>query len=151
MPYNPLGLTFSGQNTAPIILQSEVAECGLACLAMIACYHGYKTDITSIRQKYTNSLKGLNLQQLITFADQMGFAARPVRTELEGTLTLALPCILHWDLTHYVILVTANNKHLIVHDPASGQRSYSHAEFSKHFTGVALELRPAPNFEKRKR
>jgi len=149
MSYNPLGLTFTGQNSAPIILQSEVAECGLACLAMIACYHGYKTDITSLRQKYTSSLKGLNLQQLITFADQMGFAARPVRTELEGIQTLALPCILHWDLSHYVVLVTANNKHFIVHDPASGRRSYSHAEFSKHFTGVALELRPTPNFEKK--
>jgi ATP-binding cassette subfamily B protein RaxB len=149
MPYNPLGLKFSGQNSVCIILQSEVAECGLACLAMIACYHGYKTDITSLRQKYTSSLKGLNLQQLIKFADQMGFAARPVRTELEGTQTLSLPCILHWDLTHYVVLVTANNKHFIVHDPASGRRSYSHAEFSKHFTGVALELRPTPNFEKK--
>jgi ATP-binding cassette subfamily B protein RaxB len=149
MPYNPLGLTFSGHNSVPIILQSEVAECGLACLAMIACYHGYKTDITSLRQKYTSSLKGLNLQQLIKFADQMGFAARPVRTELEGTQTLSLPCILHWDLTHYVVLVTANKKHFVVHDPASGRRNYSHPEFSKHFTGVALELRPTPNFEKK--
>jgi ATP-binding cassette subfamily B protein RaxB len=108
MPYNPLGLTFSGQNADPIILQFDVAECGLACLAMIACYHGYKTDITSLRRKYTSSLKDLALQQLITFAHHMGFAARPVSTELASTLTLALACILHGDPTHYVVLVTGD-------------------------------------------
>ena len=149
MTFTPLGLAFSGQNPVPIILQSEVAECGLACLAMIACHHGYKTDVMSLRQKHTSSLKGLNLQQLIKFADQMGFAARPVRTELEGALTLDLPCVLHWDLSHYVVLVSANQKHFIVHDPASGRKKYSHAEFSKHFTGIALELRSTPSFEKK--
>ena len=62
----------------PMILQTEAAECGLACLAMIAGYHGLNTDLATLRGKLAVSLKGMNLVQLMEAAQSLGLAGRPV-------------------------------------------------------------------------
>jgi ATP-binding cassette subfamily B protein RaxB len=80
-----------------VIHQSESSECGLACLAMFEGYHGYKTDLTSLRRRFSVSMKGLTLAGLMAIADKISFACRPLRTELSGLDSLGLPAILHWD------------------------------------------------------
>ena len=50
-----------GRPKLPLILQTEAAECGLACLAMIASHHGYRTDLASLRERFSVSLKGATL------------------------------------------------------------------------------------------
>jgi ATP-binding cassette, subfamily B, bacterial CvaB/MchF/RaxB len=131
----------------PLYLQSEAAECGLACLAMIASYHGQDADLGSLRRRLAVSLKGLNLKDLIGMADRLGFAARPVRLELHELPLLATPCILHWDLNHFVVLRSADEQEVVIHDPALGVRRLNPAEVSAHFSGVALELTPVGGFE----
>lgn len=133
----------------PTLHQSEAAECGLACLAMVCGYHGYKTDLTSLRRRFPVSLKGATLQNLMAIADQLGMAARPLRAELDGLNTIETPAILHWDMNHFVVLAKAGRRHVVIHDPARGKLKLSHAEVSKHFTGIALELRPSPAFEEK--
>lgn len=133
------------------ILQSEAAECGLACLAMLANAHGLRVDLPALRQRFSVSLKGADLAQLMRHAEALGFATRPLRLELEELPELQLPCMLHWDLNHFVVLVRVRGTGLrmraTILDPASGRREVSQEELSRHFTGVALEVTPTAAFK----
>lgn len=148
---NPVDLlNFSLKRRLPIILQTEMAECGLACMAMIASYHGHQIDLNTLRRSYPISLRGSTLQSLMNMADQMKFATRPLRLELEEMDQLQTPTILHWDFNHFVVLKKVQGKKIYIHDPAQGERVYTFEEISKHFTGVALELSPTEEFEPKK-
>lgn len=141
-----LNLGWSWSSRLPVELQTEAAECGLACLAMICGYYGYPSDLTELRRRLAVSLKGVNLKDLISMADRLGFASRPVRLELDELERLKTPCILHWDLNHFVVLGQISGDHVIVHDPASGVRRLPFGVVSRHFTGIALELTPVGGF-----
>ena len=143
-------LSFASRKNLPSYLQTEVAECGLACLAMVSTYHGYEIDLPSLRNKFSVSLRGMNLQTMITLADKMNFTSRPLRLELDEMDQLKTPAILHWDLNHFVVLKKATKNKVVIHDPAIGVRTLSYEEVSKSFTGVALELAPSQDFEPKK-
>ena len=126
----------------PMIMQTEAAECGVACLAMIVGYHGQPCEITELRRRLSVSLKGTSLKHLVGMAERLGFAARPLRLDLDELRQLNTPCILHWDLHHFVVLAKVTGDVILIHDPAVGMRRLSMAAVSRHFTGVALELTP---------
>jgi len=130
----------------PLILQTESAECGLACLAMVASAQGLRTDLPALRQRFSLSLKGATLADLVRMGDALNLQARALRAELDELPQLQTPCILHWDLNHFVVLVSLRAGVAVIHDPARGQRRMKLAELSGHFTGVALELHAAPGF-----
>lgn len=132
-----------------MILQSEAAECGLACLCMVASYHGQNRTLSELRRLFSVSMKGTNLKSIMEMADSLGLSARPLRLEVEELVELKTPCILHWDLTHFVVLVKATNKYIEINDPARGKLKLTYNEIDKSFTGVALELTPTPKFEKK--
>ncbi len=140
-------LRFSGRRCVPVILQTEATECGLACLAMAASYHGYRSDLASLRRQHSISMKGATLNQLIQIAAQLKFSARPLKVEMEQIDKLAVPAILHWDFNHFVVLTRVRNGQITIHDPARGARQLSLSEASKHFTGVALEIEPTQEFK----
>ena len=131
-------------------IQSEAAECGLASLAMVADYHGLAIGLAAMRQRFPASLKGAKLNQLIHIAQQLGFATRPLRLDMEDLGKLKLPCILHWDLNHFVVLAKVGGSKITVLDPGVGERKLSFSEVSEHFTGVALELSPTAEFKPQK-
>ncbi len=131
------------------ILQSEAAECGLACLATVAAAHGNRQGLAELRRRFPVSLGGTTLKDLISCADALGFTARAVRCELDELSQLELPAILHWSLDHYVVLRRVNGRFAWISDPARGERKLPLEEVSKQFSGVALELTPAPNFERK--
>lgn len=142
-------LDFSRHQKLPVVLQSETAECGLACLAMISGFHGYSVDLASLRRTYPISAYGSNLAQLSDIAGRIGLASRAVRLEVEELSQLNLPCIIHWDINHFAVLKSVGSNHVVLHDPSYGRRKISLAEFSKRFTGVAFELIPTSEFEKK--
>ena len=145
---NPMELLrFSNAKRLPMLLQTEVAECGLACLAMVASFHGHQIDLNTLRRDYPISLRGANLQNIMDTAGKLGFNTRPLRLELDEMTQLSAPCILHWDMNHFVVLQKASEKNITIYDPAQGIRTLSMDEVSTHFTGVALELSPAASFE----
>ncbi|WMW79713.1 peptidase domain-containing ABC transporter [Undibacterium cyanobacteriorum] len=134
------------------ILQTESSECGLACLAMIASYFGYRADLSDLRRKFSISLKGATLAQLMRHASTIELSSRPLRLDLDEIDQLKLPSILHWNLNHFVVLKKVkrnwrNEPILVILDPAVGERQVTLLEASKHFTGVALELTPTAKFE----
>jgi ATP-binding cassette subfamily B protein RaxB len=131
------------------IFQTEATECGLASVAMIARAHGLCFTLPELRRRFPLSLKGARLDQLMRIAQQLHLHARPLRLEMQDLPRLALPCILHWDLNHFVVLARVGRRHLTILDPAAGERHLSPAEFSRHFTGVALELSPTAEFRTR--
>lgn len=131
----------------PDIRQSEAAECGLACLAMIAGHYGQRIDLATLRRRYPVSLKGMTLVGVIEAAEQMGLVGRPLRLEPVSLARLRLPAILHWDMTHFVVLKrVARNGEIVIQDPAVGERRVPAAEVSNRFTGVVLEITPAAGF-----
>ena len=129
------------------ILQSEAAECGLACLAMVGDAHGLRLDLAELRRRFSVSLKGATLTTLIRHAQALNFSARPLRLDLEELSQLRLPCILHWNLNHFVVLKAVTGKKVTILDPASGERRLHISEVSSAFTGVALEMTPAAEFK----
>ena len=134
----------------PVILQTEAAECGLACLAMVLGYHGLMTDLATLRSRHAISLKGMTLATLGKLAEDEKLGFRAVRLELQDIDKLRMPAILHWDLNHFLVLKSVGKGFITVHDPDVGERRYRMEEVSEHFTGVALELWPDPGFQPRK-
>ena len=143
-------LSLNSKKNVPVILQSEASECGLACLAMIFNYYGYKVDLLTLRKKFRISLKGLTLKNLIQISTNMNMVSRPVKVGLGNIHQLKIPCILHWDMNHFVILTNVTNTKITIIDPEIGKNILRITEFSKKFTGIALELWPQENFEKKK-
>jgi ATP-binding cassette, subfamily B, bacterial CvaB/MchF/RaxB len=138
--------SFSVPRRLPIILQTEAAECGLACLAMIASYHGHQVDLGTLRRRHPVSLKGVTLRSLIEVASNLNLSCRSLRFDLESLHQLQLPAILHWDMDHFVVLKSATRKQLVLHDPAYGPRRISIPDAGKHLTGIAVELVPTESF-----
>ena len=147
-PLDALKLGLSGRRL-PMILQTEAAECGLACLAMIAAHHGLRLDLPTLRQRFSVSLKGTTMADLVRLAGQLNLGSRALRAEIEHLSGLAMPCVLHWDLNHFVVLKEVSRGWAVIHDPARGVRRLPLAEVSKHFTGIALELAPQAEFQPR--
>lgn len=129
------------------IRQSQAAECGLACLAMVADHHGHRTGLRELRQRFQLSLKGASLTRLVGIAQTLGFQSRALRLELTDLDKLRLPCVLHWDLNHFVVLSKVRKGRVHIFDPAFGERKLGMEEVSRHFTGVALELTPGADFQ----
>lgn len=134
----------------PLVLQTEAAECGLACLAMVAGAFGFETDLRALRKRFSVSLKGATMADLVRMAEGLGLVARGVRAELGELGQLSLPAVLHWDMNHFVVLAQVRRDEVLIHDPAGGARWQRLAEISPHFTGVALELQPGMDFKARR-
>ncbi len=139
---------FAGQHALPVILQAERAECGLACLAMIASYHGRRMDLNKLRRRYAISARGSTLGDLQGIARDLALQTRALRLEMADLASLQLPAVLHWDLNHFVVLKQVGPRGLWIHDPATGLRRYTLAEAGRHFTGVALECLPLADFQR---
>lgn len=132
-----------------LVRQTENAECGVACLAMIADWYGHKISLRHLRAKFGITQHGMSFARLIECAELLKLSGRAVRLELDELEQLCTPCILHWDLNHFVVLKSVKGKRVEIHDPANGVVCLTLSEVNKHFTGIALELTPTHEFKKR--
>jgi ATP-binding cassette subfamily B protein RaxB len=131
----------------PVILQTEMTECGLACLAMIARYHGHNIDLNVLRRKHLVSMTGASLKSVISVADGLQLSSRPLRLDMDHLEKLQLPAMLHWDLNHYVVLKSIKGDKAEIVDPGVGLRKMSLSKLSNHFTGIAVEFTPQADFK----
>jgi ATP-binding cassette subfamily B protein RaxB len=146
---SPLSLlNLGGGQRLPIVIQSEAAECGLACLAMVAGWHGLETDLGSLRRRMPISTKGMTLHSVLLSAQKLGLSGRGLRLEPEQLGQIKAPAILHWDMNHFVVLARVRGDKVTIHDPARGARTMTLAEIGRHFTGIALELTPTTDFKR---
>lgn len=155
LPFDPVDaanalLCFGEQRRLRLVRQTEAAECALACLAMVAGFHHFHVSLADLRRQFTIATKGVALPQLMDAAMALQLAGRAVRLEMDELAHLKLPCIVHMDLDHFVVLAKVKQSRVVLYDPASGVRKLSREAFGKHFTGVALELTPGPAFKRQK-
>ena len=134
----------------PILYQSETTECGVACLAMIASFHGHHLDLNDARHRFQISTQGTSLKHLVGFARAIGLSARALRVEPGDLGQIQCPAILHIDMIHFVVLKEMRGRDAIVHDPGIGPRRLSADQLERRFTGIVLELTATPRFERRK-
>lgn len=124
----------------PLILQSEASECGLACLAMILGAAGQTWSVSDLRDRFSTSARGITLRRVLDISRELALVARPLRVELEYVPQLQLPCMLHWGLMHYVVLVAIQGNSYVIHDPAVGRRTIGPKDFSRLFSGIVIEF-----------
>jgi ATP-binding cassette, subfamily B, bacterial CvaB/MchF/RaxB len=133
----------------PVVLQTEAAECGIACLTMILGHFGHRVDLAALRRRYNLSLKGMTLHDIVQLAAQMRLSTRALRVEMSHLKQLRLPCILHWDHSHFVVLTKVGRRTVTIHDPALGRRKIPLEEVGRRFTGIVLEAWPTEGFERK--
>jgi ATP-binding cassette subfamily B protein RaxB len=141
-------LRFSSKQTLNIIMQAEASECGLACVAMLANFHGNHISLDTLRQLNSISMQGSNLTQIMQLGDLLGFSCRALKVQLAELKELNTPCILHWNFQHFVVLQKVSKEYCNIADPAIGLRKLSMQQVSEAFTGVAIEMLPNTNFKK---
>lgn len=134
------------RHRVPLVHQTESSECGLACLAMICGFYGKNVDLIALRRQFNLSARGTTLSGLRGIAEQLGLATRPLSLDLDELAALKMPCVLHWEFNHFVVLVSVKRNCVVLHDPARGRRTVSLSELSQNFTGVALEVWPDSTF-----
>lgn len=147
-------LDFGNARRTPMIRQSEASECGLACLAMVAGHYGLQADMPTFRRQFGISSRGATLRTIMSLADQLGFSARALRAEINELGKIQAPAILHWNMNHFVVLnrvsLTWRGRRFHINDPARGCLHLSESEFSKSFTGIAIELIKSNKFRPQK-
>ena len=135
----------------PTILQMEATECGAASLAMIIAYHGKYVPLELMRIETAVSRDGINAAEIMRAAKRMGLECHGYRKELEKLKELDMPCIIHWNFNHFVVLEGFKGKNVYLNDPAVGRRKLTWEEFDQGFTGVVLTFKRTDNFVREKK
>jgi len=126
----------------PFFAQQSASDCGAACLVMVARYWGKRFSINHLRDIANVDRNGASLRGLTAAAESIGFSTRPVKASLDQLAKQSLPVIVHWEGKHYIVVYEVTRKHVVVADPAIGQRTLSYAKFKAGWTGYALLLQP---------
>ena len=137
-----------GKRQVPFVAASELNECGIACLAAISGYFGGEPGLAEIRQLAVPSGRGETLLELRNLAERIGLAARGVKVGVEALGELALPAILHWEMNHFVVLERVTKTGIVIMDPAAGRLAVPWSAVDTSFTGVALETRVSPSWQR---
>ena len=144
----------------PFYKQLDAMDCGPSCLRMIAKYHGKKFSVQQLREQSFIQRTGVNLQGISEAAASIGLRATGIRTTLEKLKQQSkLPCILHWNQMHFVVLYKIARKrgktYFYIADPAYGLLKYEEEELKKCWIstsqggvekGIALLLDVTPQF-----
>jgi NHLM bacteriocin system ABC transporter peptidase/ATP-binding protein len=132
----------------PVILQMEAVECGAAALAIILAHHGVWIPLEQLRVACGVSRDGSKAANVLTAARRFGFTASAFRSEPVTLQALPMPCIIHWNFNHFVVLEGIHRLTVFINDPAVGRRRIDMAELDRAFTGVVLTFEPNGEFRK---
>ena len=135
----------------PTILQMEATECGAASLAMIMAYFGKYVPLEMMRIETAVSRDGVNAAEIMRAAKRMGLECHGYRREPEKLKELEMPCIIHWNFNHFVVLEGFKGKKVYLNDPAVGRRKMDCEEFDQGFTGVVLTFKKTESFIREKK
>ena len=132
----------------PVVMQMEALECGAACLAMVLACYGKWMPLEQVRVDCGVSRDGSRAGNVMKAARSYGLEAKGYRMGLEAVKGIsAFPCIIHWNLNHFVVLCGFRGNHACINDPARGSVKVTMDEFDKAFTGIVMVFAPTENFE----
>lgn len=136
--------------------QADQKDCGPTCLKIIAKHYGKTIPIQELRDNSETTREGSNLLFLSDAAEKIGFSALGIKTTVKGLDEVPLPCILHWNKNHYVVLYKIRKEAYYISDPAFGLLEYGKKDFTKCWIGnnanestqegIALLIEPTPKF-----
>lgn len=135
----------------PFVPQMEVAECGAACLAMVAEYFGRHVPLSVARSLCGVSRDGVTALGIARAGHALGLKVQVVKADLHALRTLGRPLILHWEFNHFVVLERLRGKRAVLVDPAYGRRVASLDELDEKFTGAALAFSTTQRFQRKRR
>lgn len=135
-----------GRRRLSVVLQSEALECAHASLSMLAQHHGKNLSLQVLRERFVPPTRGTSINELIQMAQSIGMLARVYRAEPGHLAQLKLPCVLHWDIVHFVVLEACNGDTFDIVDPAIGRIRVSRDELNRRFTGIVIEAEPGSDF-----
>lgn len=128
-------------------------DCGATCLRIITKHYGQTVSIHNIRRLCQTTSDGVNMLGVSDAAEKLGFRTYGIRLTLDQLTDIELPCILHWNQNHFVVLYGIKKGRYYISDPASGLIVFDQNEFSKNWystkqlhEGLSLILSPGPNF-----
>ena len=131
----------------PVVLQLEMVECGAASLAMVMAFHKKWIPLERLRVDCGVSRDGSSAKAILKVARMYGFEAKGYRVEPSQISTLPMPCIIHWNMNHFVVLTKITKKLAYINDPARGEVKVPIEQFNTSFTGVAVAITPGKDFE----
>ncbi len=137
---------FGGAPKIPFVQQMEWTDCGAACLAMVLGYYGRTVALARVRDELGLARDGVTARNILEAGTRLGLIGRGVKVDIEKLPLLARGSILHWEFNHFVVFDRVKNGAVRIFDPAVGVRDIPLPQFADSFTGVALELSPAPDF-----
>jgi NHLM bacteriocin system ABC transporter peptidase/ATP-binding protein len=126
----------------------EAVECGAAALAMVLAHHGAWIPLEQLRVACGVSRDGSKASNIVKAAHNFGLAAKGFRKEPSTLHELPMPCIIHWNFNHFVVLEGIDGDRVSINDPAIGRRVLDMSELDLAFTGVALAMEPTEAFRK---
>lgn len=143
----------------PTVFQMEATECGAASLSMIFSYFGKNLPLEQMRVEVGVSRDGCNAGNMMRAAKKFGLECKGFRKEPEALRKMEMPCIVHWNFNHFVVLEgfktkgSGNRKkdYIYLNDPAVGRRRLTAEEFDEGFTGIVLTFKLTDAFEKAQR
>lgn len=141
----------SNYNKTPTVFQMESTECGAASLSMIFAYYGKNVPLEQMRIETGVSRDGCNAGNLMRCAKKYGLKCHGYFEELSGLLKTKTPCIIHWDLNHFVVFEGVKGKSAYINDPAYGRRKLTLEELDEGFSGVVLTFEKTADFTKEKK
>lgn len=137
-----------GVAKVPVVMQLETLECGAAALAMIMAYYGKWVPLEQVRLDCGVSRDGSKAKNIFIAAKHYGFSVEAFRATPEALREKGqFPCIIHWNMNHFVVLRGFRGKHVWINDPARGELKLSWDEFDKAFTGIVIIPVPGEGFE----
>ena len=132
----------------PVIMQMEALECGAACLAMVLAYYRKWIPLEQVRLDCGVSRDGSNMKNVYLAAKHYGLDVHGFRMETEGLRKdVSFPCIIHWELNHFVVLDGFKGNKAVINDPARGIVQIPMDQFDESFTGLVLTFAPGEGFE----
>lgn len=133
----------------PVIFQMEAVECGAASLAIVLAHYGAWIPLEELRVACGVSRDGSKASNVVKAAHRYGLAAKGYSVEPSALRKMPMPCILHWNFNHFVVLEAIDGKGAFINDPATGRRRVGLDEVDKAFTGVVLAFERGEAFSKR--
>ena len=136
-----------GVAKVPVIMQLESLECGAACLAMVLAYYGKWVPLERVRVDCGVSRDGSKAKNIFLAAQHYGMDVEAFRISPELLVSEGqFPCIIHWDMNHFVVLNGFRGNHAFINDPARGTVKLTMEEFDTSFTGIAMMMTPTDSF-----
>lgn len=140
----------------PFEYQLDSMDCGPACLKIIARHFGKYYSLQHLRDLCGITREGVSFLDLSYGAEKVGLHTLAVKTDIKDLHTkVPLPCIIHWQNSHFIVVYKTTKTKIFVSDPAKGLLSYSHADFEKGWykagvdSGALLAIEPMADFMQR--